>query len=274
MVGGVLTGGDGQKGPNFDQNYYISWANDHVLSQRQGREIRLSMDKSSGSGIASKLTYSSGFFHMRLKLPAGNSAGVVTAFYLASHSNAHDELDFEFLGNLKGQPHFIQTNVFTSNVGNREQRIKLWFDPSAAFHTYKILWNPHQVVFFVDNTPIRVYKNKVNIGVGYPSQPMQVLVSIWDGDSWATDGGRIKVDWSQAPFNVFLRSFDINGCPSYNNTDDQQCETSKYWWNREQYWSLNPNQQRAYQAVKNNYMTYDYCSDRGRYPKPPPECPQ
>ncbi|XP_042518332.1 xyloglucan endotransglucosylase/hydrolase protein 2-like [Macadamia integrifolia] len=272
--GGVLTAG--QTGPSFDQNYYITFGNDHIRSIRQGRELRLAMDRSTGSGIASKLTYSSGFFQMELKLPAGNSAGVVTAFYLRSQSNnAHDELDFEFLGNLPGLPYTLQTNVFTSGVGNREQRIQLWFDPTAAYHTYRILWNPHQVVFFVDNIPIRVYMNKVNIGVGYPYQPMQILTSLWDGESWATDGGRIKTDWSQAPFRAYLRSFEINGCPSKNsNTDDQQCYTSKYWWNEKQYWKLNHAQQIEYEAIKKYHMTYDYCSDRSRTPKPPPECPQ
>lgn len=33
---------------NFDQNYYITWGNDHVLSLNQGRDIQLSMDHSSG----------------------------------------------------------------------------------------------------------------------------------------------------------------------------------------------------------------------------------
>lgn len=32
----------------FDQNYYITWGNDHVLSLNQGRAIQLSMDRSSG----------------------------------------------------------------------------------------------------------------------------------------------------------------------------------------------------------------------------------
>lgn len=33
---------------SFDQNYYITWGNDHVLSLNQGRELQLSMDTSSG----------------------------------------------------------------------------------------------------------------------------------------------------------------------------------------------------------------------------------
>ena len=54
----------------------------------------------------------------------------------------------------------MQTNLYIDGVGNREQRIDLWFDPTADFHTYAVLWNPSQVVFLVDDTPIRVYENK------------------------------------------------------------------------------------------------------------------
>ncbi|VFQ69700.1 unnamed protein product [Cuscuta campestris] len=92
--------------------------------------------------------YGSGFFEMKIKVPHQDSAGVVTAFYLISNKqNGHDELDFEFLGNRKGKPITLQTNIFTEGVGNREQRIALnWFDPSADFHTYQILWNQHQIV--------------------------------------------------------------------------------------------------------------------------------
>ncbi|XP_043705614.1 putative xyloglucan endotransglucosylase/hydrolase protein 1 [Telopea speciosissima] len=229
------------------------------------------MDKSFGSGFGSKLSYGSGFFSLRTKLPDKDSAGVVTAFYLISNSNSdHDELDFEFLGNKEGKPYTLQTNVCANGKGNREQRIRLWFDPTADFHTYKILWNQHQVVCYVDIIPIRVFKNKRSIGVGYPSQAMKIEGSTWDGDSWATDGGQTKIDWSKAPFKSYFQGFNIDGCPS---TQPVACYSSKYWWNSEKYWELDSTQERAYQGVKRNYMTYDYCSDSSRYPTPP-VCPQ
>ncbi|KAK1401988.1 hypothetical protein POM88_001593 [Heracleum sosnowskyi] len=79
---------------------------------------------------------------MKIKLIPGDSAGTVTAFYMNFDTNTiRDELDFEFLGNRTGQPYTVQTNVYAHGKGDRKQRVNLWFDPAAAFHTYSILWS-------------------------------------------------------------------------------------------------------------------------------------
>ncbi|XP_077237847.1 xyloglucan endotransglucosylase/hydrolase protein 2-like isoform X2 [Tasmannia lanceolata] len=231
------------------------------------------MDKSSGAGFGSKLNYGSGFFNMKMKIPDKDSAGVITAFYLNSATSRRDEVDFEFLGNREGKPITLQTNVFVNGQGYREQRIHLWFDPTSSFHTYKILWNPYQIVFFVDDIPIRVFMNKTEMGVDYPSQPMQIIGSLWDGEDWATDGGKTKTNWTHAPFKAYFQGFDVQGCPS-DNSNTEPCLSSNLWWNTAEYSILNTSQIEAYENVKHKYMTYDYCSDQQRYPKPPPECPQ
>ncbi|XP_020587578.1 xyloglucan endotransglucosylase/hydrolase protein 2-like [Phalaenopsis equestris] len=262
---------EGAKG--FHENYAESWGGDRIKVLNGESEVLLSMDQTTGSGFGSKLKYGSGYFHMRIKLPAKNSSGVVTAFYLASGSDKHAELDFEFLGNLEGQPIILQTNVFANGKGNREQRVKLRFNPTADFHDYKILWNSHQIVFYVDETPIRVFANKQTKGVDYPSQPMQIIASVWNGDSWATDGGKAKVDWSSAPFNAYFQGFDVDGCVS-TSSNDPRCSSSSLWWNSATYQQLSSSERSAYQKVKKEYVIYDYCNDVKRFPSPPPECPQ
>ncbi|KAM2829589.1 hypothetical protein PS2_035238 [Malus domestica] len=256
----------------FDKKYEFIWGNDHILSLNQGRELQLTLDNRSGCKFASYLNYSSGFFHMRMKIPGNNNtAGVVTSFYLMSKASAsqHDELDFEFLGNIEGQQITLQTNVFVNGVGDREQRINLWFDPAGNFHDYKIIWNPHQVVFFIDDTPIRVFKNYTNYGVPYPTQPMRIEAALWTAD-WATFGH--KINWTYAPFVAHCQGFDISGC-SAQNSDVEECYSSNHWWNNMEYWNLNSTQQKAYENVRKKYMNYDYCDDKAKYPSGlPREC--
>ncbi|MFS7889440.1 putative xyloglucan:xyloglucosyl transferase, Xyloglucan-specific endo-beta-1,4-glucanase [Helianthus anomalus] len=154
-----------------------------------------------------------GRVNIQIKLVEGDSAGTVTAFYMSSEGPKHHEFDFEFLGNTTGEPYVVQTNVYVNGVGNREQRLNLWFDPTKDFHSYSILWNQRQVVFLVDDTPIRVHTNLEHKGIPYPKdQAMGVYSSIWNADDWATQGGRVKTDWSHAPFVASYWGFEINGC--------------------------------------------------------------
>ncbi|XP_047042495.1 putative xyloglucan endotransglucosylase/hydrolase protein 1 [Lolium rigidum] len=261
--------------PIFDENYAPTWGADGYHLVDQGIEVRITMDRNSGAGFGSKLSYGSGFFHMRIKIPGGYTAGVVTAYYLSSDpdSGNHDEVDFEFLGNVDGKPITLQTNVFVNGHGDREQRLGLWFDPAADFHDYRILWNPYQLVVFVDEVPIRVMRNMTGRVPEYefPAKRMRLRASMWDGSGWATDGGRTKIDWNRAPFTAAFRGFGVDACA---NTSATPCGSPDLWWNARRYRRLSAQQRAAYENVKNTYMNYDYCTDKDRFANGnvPPEC--
>ncbi|KAK5843228.1 hypothetical protein PVK06_005677 [Gossypium arboreum] len=140
---------------NFDNYFDITWGDGRGKIVNNGEVLTLSLDKSSGSGFQSKNEYLFGKIDMQLKLVPGNSAGTVTAYYLSSKGSTWDEIDFEFLGNLSGDPYILHTNVFS-----------------------------------VDGAPIREFKNMESIGVPFPkNQPMRIYSSLWNADDWATRGG-------------------------------------------------------------------------------------
>jgi len=258
----------------FWEDFRITWGDDHIkqISSDSGNAIQVVLDQSSGSGFASKNQYLFGLVSMKIKLIHGDSAGTVIAFYMNSDTGTvRDELDFEFLGNRSGEPYTVQTNLYVAGKGDREQRVNLWFDPSADFHSYAILWNHYHVVFSVDNIPFRVYKNSVTGGIHYPkSQPMRIYSTLWEADDWATRGGREKIDWSKAPFHAYYKDFDIEGCSILGSTGCASDPNNS--WEAEPFRGLTPLQARLYRWVRVNHMIYDYCTDKSRYPVPPPEC--
>ncbi|CAH9087336.1 unnamed protein product [Cuscuta europaea] len=258
----------------FSKNYVPTWAADHIKYFNGGQTVDLILDRNSGTGFQSKNSYLFGHFNMRMRLVGGDSAGVVTAFYLSSNGAEHDEIDFEFLGNRSGQPITLQTNVFTGGQGNREQRVNLWFDPTTGFHDYAVLWNMYMIVFLVDNVPIRVFKNSKDLGLKFPfNQPMKLYSSLWNADDWATRGGLEKTDWSKAPFKASYTSFHVDGCDATSSQEVHVCNTSgKRWWDQKVFQDLDGEQYRLLRWVRQKYTIYNYCYDKARYPTVPTEC--
>ena len=70
----------------FEKNYVPTWAEDHIQYVNGGREVHLSLDKSTGTGFQTRGSYLFGHFSMHIKLVGGDSAGTVTAFYVRTHS--------------------------------------------------------------------------------------------------------------------------------------------------------------------------------------------
>ncbi|KAL1328628.1 hypothetical protein HN51_038447 [Arachis hypogaea] len=252
---------------NFNQEFDLTWGGNRAKIFGGGQLLSLSLDRVSGSGFQSKREYLFGRIDMQLKLVAGNSAGTVTAYYLSSQGPTHDEIDFEFLGNLSGDPYTLHTNIFTQGKGDREQQFHLWFDPTKNFHTYSVIWKPQHIIFLVDNIPIRVFKNAESMGVPFPKkQPMRIYSSLWNADDWATRGGLVKTDWAKAPFTAYYRNFRATQLSSASlrpNTRSSEWETS----------DIDAIGRRRLRWVQKYFMIYNYCNDFKRFPQGlPAEC--
>ncbi|XBI01620.1 hypothetical protein VPH35_130359 [Triticum aestivum] len=225
-----------------------------------------------GSGFKSKHAYRNGYFATRIKLPAGYTAGTNTAFYLSNneaHPGFHDEIDMEFLGTIPGEPYTLQTNVYVRGSGDgriigREMRFHLWFDPTAGFHNYAILWNPDAITFFVDDVPIRRYERKTELT--FPDRPMWAYGSIWDASDWATDHGRYRADYRYQPFVARFDRFVVAGCGPSAPPSCRPARASPVGTGltRQQYAAMRWAQQR--------HMVYYYCQDFRRDRSLTPEC--
>ncbi|KAF7140830.1 hypothetical protein RHSIM_Rhsim06G0117500 [Rhododendron simsii] len=244
---------------NFYQDVEFYWGNQNANVSDGGKNLTMSLYNSSGCGFQSYNTYLFGRFDMHIMLVPNNSAGTVTTSYLSSQGPYHDEIDFEFLGNVTGQPYICHTNIIANGTGGREQQFYL--------------------CLMVNEIPIRVFNNNEAIGVPFPnSQPMNIYSSIWDGDSWATEGGRVKIDWADAPFAASFKNFIVNSCEdssgltSCGSSSSNSSITSIEALGAEE---LDTEILQELAWVEDNYMIYGYCTDYERFPQGfPPECYQ
>ncbi|CAI0559791.1 unnamed protein product [Linum tenue] len=224
---------------NFNQHFDVTWGHHRSQIKDGGQLLTLSLEKDSGAGFQFKNQYLFGRIDMQIKLVAGNSAGTVTTFYLSSQGSNHDEIDFEFLGNSSGNPYTLHTNVFSQGKGNREQQFHLWFDPTTAFHTYTILWNSQRII-------------------------------LWNADEWATQGGRVKADWTNAPFVASYKNFKVEACIWKPASASSTCSPGA-----RQTQGLDAAGRNRIRWVQSKYMIYNYCSDLKRFPQGVPyECKQ
>ncbi|KAK8665036.1 hypothetical protein V6N13_005212 [Hibiscus sabdariffa] len=185
----------------------------------------------------------------------------------------HDEIDFEFLGNIRGRDWRIQTNIYGngSTSFGREERYNLWFDPTDDFHQYSILWTDSRITFYVDNIPIREFKRTVAMGGGFPSKPMSLYATIWDGSDWATNGGKYRVNYKYAPYVAKFSDFILHGCAvDPIKFSSKRCDGTR---SPEQLFaSITPSERSKMDSFRKKHMTYSYCYDQTRYEVPPPEC--
>ncbi|XP_031502744.1 xyloglucan endotransglucosylase/hydrolase protein 31-like [Nymphaea colorata] len=256
----------------FYQSFRTLWGPQHQYISPDQSSVTLWLDRSTGSGFKSINAYRSGYFGAAIKLHPGYTAGVITSFYLSNadqYPGQHDEVDIEFLGTIPGEPYTLQTNVYihgTEEKGiGREVKFHLWFDPTADFHNYAILWNPREIVFFVDDIPIRIYTRKSPNT--FPLRPMWVYASIWDASAWATDNGKYKADYRYQPFVAKYTRFIMRGCPAYSSQYCQSVPAAPGGTFR-----LTLMQRLALHWAQRYYMVYDYCKDSSRNRSLYPEC--
>ncbi|CAL9753193.1 unnamed protein product [Musa acuminata subsp. burmannicoides] len=264
----------------FDEGFCHLFGDDNLVRSPDGRSARLILNRYSGSGFISNDLYDHGFFSASIKLPSDYTAGVVVAFYTSNgdiFEKTHDELDFEFLGNTRGREWRIQTNVYGngSTSRGREERYLLPFDPTVEAHRYSILWTSDFIIFYIDDTPIREVVRSDAMGGDYPSKPMSVYATIWDGSTWATGNGKYKVNYKYAPFVSDFSDLVLRGCrvdPIQQPDSARRCAEANEDLLTADFAVMTPKKRAAMRRFRERYMTYAFCYDTNRYPLTFPDC--
>lgn len=126
----------------------------------------------------------------------------------------------------------------------------------------------------MDGIPIREFKNAEHLGVPFPKdQPMRLYSGLWNADDWATQGGRVKIDWTSAPFTVTYTNFSVDACIWSFRTRTSSCAAPDFSRKAVLKMELDERSRERMKRVQREYMVYDYCRDDPRFPNgPAPEC--
>lgn len=128
--------------------------------------------------------------------------------------------------------------------------------------------------FYVDETPIREVNRNPAMGGDFPSKPMSLYATIWDASSWATNGGKAKVDYKHEPFATEFKDLVLEGCivDPIEQISSTNCTDRIAKLLAQNYSIMTPERRKSMKWFRERYMYYSYCYDNIRYPVPPPEC--
>jgi len=102
----------------------------------------------------------------------GTPGGVVGWFVYRTTDDIH-EIDVEYLTEDTKNIHFTLHHV-TTNVDYKKLRIS--FDPTAAFHEYRFDWYPEKVVYFIDGDSVAVLTHNV------PDASCSIMLNFWSAN--------------------------------------------------------------------------------------------
>lgn len=170
-------------GGNGEQQYYAPEAfhiGNGLLKIRATATSQFGYEYTSGI-IQTQTSFGQqyGNFQMRARLPRGQ--GLWPGFWLLPVSKSYPwEIDvFELLGH-EPQTIYLTHHWRDAEGEHRKQQITYSGpDFSEEFHTFEVIWNAHEIVWYVD----KVEQFRTSRGV--PQEPMFILANLAVGGSWS-----------------------------------------------------------------------------------------
>lgn len=151
-------------------------------------KIHLPTGTVNGGEIRTKELQSFGAYEIRMKVPRAPSS--ITGFFLYRAPDYDHEIDIEIFNEKNGDIFFT---TYADGAKQNEYLGPLPFDPTAAFHTYRIEYDPDQVSFYVDDVLMQQWFD------GFSREPMYLMVNCWyprwlDGIP-AGEDNYLEIDW-------------------------------------------------------------------------------
>lgn len=110
------------------------------------------------------------------------------------------------------------------------------------------------------------------MGGDFPSKPMSLYATIWDGSDWATNGGKYRVNYKYAPYVTEFSDLVLHGC-AVDPIEQSSSRCGDTTQSLESIpGSVTRTQRAKMESFRLKHMTYSYCYDRVRYKVPPSEC--
>lgn len=137
------------------------------------------------------------FGRVEFKIKAAPGTGIVSSAVL--QSDDLDEIDWEWLG---GNNDLVQSNYFGKGITDSYNRGATHDDQGNHddFHTYTVDWTSEQIVWSIDDSPVRSLTPDDAESGQYPQTPMMIRVGVWAGGDPSNPEGTIRKLTTFSPF--------------------------------------------------------------------------
>ncbi|CAA6667036.1 unnamed protein product [Spirodela intermedia] len=264
----------------FSEGYSPLFGEGNLVRSANDRKVRLILDRYTGSGFISSDLYDHGFFSAKIKLPSNYTAGVVVAFYTSNGDifrRNHDELDFEFLGNpaeAAGGCRRTSTAMAPPTAAARSATTFPSTPPASPPLLHLLVPRHHPFLRGRDADQGGAAERRH--GGEFPAKPMALYATIWDGSSWATGGGRYKVDYNSSPFVADFSDLVLSGCKvdpiQMMPSSGSRCAAAEAELLAGDFAAVDPQGRRAMARFREKNLIYSFCYDSFRYSAAFPDC--
>ncbi|KAL6636485.1 hypothetical protein ACP70R_024057 [Stipagrostis hirtigluma subsp. patula] len=280
----------------FEEGFSPLFGEANMERSPDGRAVRLTLNRYSGSGFISSHYYHHGFFSASIRLPADHTAGVVVAFYSCRTGTCSRRTTTSWTlsswatgGGTSGGCRRTCTATAAPSAAGRSATSCPSTPPPPR--TASPSSGPPAPSSSTSTASPSARPRSPAMAGDYPSKPMAVYATIWDGSTWATDNGRYKVNYKRGPFTAEFSDLVLRGCPaaavslggdatarlqlqlgSSSAPTRDTCAEAERELMAAEYATMTARKRMAMRQWRQRQMLYTVCYDTNRYPAPFPEC--